>query len=104
MSGSLSKYYGAPKSTQASGNRRLSGYYGDAGQGFTSARQIADEFAVNIEEYPTFFRRAFIAEKMRLRYDRELALLSDALTVLRSRGLIEFDTNANQWKNLTRSS
>lgn len=104
MPKNLSTYYGAPKSTQVTGNRRLAGYYGDAGQGFTSAQQIANEFAANIDEYPTYFRRAFIAEKMRLRYDRELALLSDALTVLRTRGLIEFDVHANQWKNLTRSS
>lgn len=104
MPRNLSQYYGAPKSAQATGNKRLSSYYGDAGQGFTSARQIADEFAMNIEEYPTFFKRAFIAEKLRLRYDRERALLSDALTVLRSRGLVEFDQNSNQWKNLTRSS
>lgn len=104
MAKNLSNYYGAPKTTQATGNRRLSAYYGDAGQGFTSARQIADEFAANIDEYPTFFKRAFIVEKMRLRYDRELALLSDALTVLRSRGLIEFDVNSNQWKNLARLS
>lgn len=104
MPSNLAKYYGAPKTAQATGNKRLSSYYGDAGQGFTSARQIADEFASNIDEYPTFFRRSFIAEKMRLRYDRELALLSDALTVLRSRNLIEFDANSNQWKNLARSS
>jgi hypothetical protein len=100
----LAKYYGAPKTGQVTGNKRLSGYYGDAGQGFTSARQIADEFAMNIEEYPTFFRRSFIAEKLRLRHDRELSLLSDALTVLRTRNLIVFDVNANQWKNLSRTS
>ncbi len=103
MAINLAKYYGAPSSTKpVSGNRRLSAYYGDAGQGYVNSRQIADAVAVNIGEYPRFFRRQVIAEKLRLRFQREFSLLSDALTVLRSRGLIEFDTNSNQWKNLAR--
>lgn len=97
-----SKFFGAPKTQGATGNKRLSAQYSDAGQQYTSARAIADAFAVSIEEYPTFFRRNFIAEKLGLRYDREFALLSDALSVLKTRGLIEFDKDANQWKNLTR--
>ena len=104
MSKSLSAYYGAPKTAQTTGNKRLSGYYGDAGQGYTSARQIADEFAANMDQYPTSFRRSLIVEKLRLRYNREISLLSDALHVLETRGLIQFDRSINQWKNMTRSS
>lgn len=100
MPKSLSAYYGGKKT----GNRRLSEYYGDKGEGYTSASQVADVFAANIEDYPTYFRRNIIAEKLKMSHDRELALLSDALSVLQTRGLIEFDSNSNQWKNMSRAS
>lgn len=102
MAKGLSQYYGGGKKAGKSttGNRRLSEYYGELGQGYTSARQIADEFAANIADYPRSFRRSLIAEKLRLSHDRELSLLSDALFVLQQRGLVRFDTRTNQWKNL----
>ncbi len=99
MAKSLAAYYGAPVKT---GNRRLSAYYGDQGQGFTTAQQISDVFAGNLEEYPSWFRRAFIIKKLGLKYQRELALLSDALYNLQLKGLIEFDHSHNKWKNMTR--
>ena len=85
------------------GNRRLSEYYGDRGQGYVSARQVADEFAVMLPELPRYFRRNFIAEKLQMKYDRELALLSDALSLLSTRGLISFSQENNQWENLNAS-
>lgn len=100
MAKSLSQYYGAKAGVKTTGNKRLSEFYGDKGQGYTSARQIADEFAANMDEYPRLFRRSFIADKLRLGHDRELSLLSDALYTLRRKGLIEFDPETNQWKNL----
>lgn len=101
MAINLSRYYGGGGSgRKPTGNRRLSEYYGDKGQGYTSASQVASAFAANIDQYPRYFKRNFIAEKLRMSHDRELALLSDALSVLETRGLIKFDKGANQWKNL----
>jgi len=84
-------------------NRRLSEYYGDRGQGYTSAREVAAAFGDILQELPRFFRRSEIAERLRLRHDRELALLSDALSVLATKGLIKFSPENNQWENLNAS-
>lgn len=82
------------------GNRRLIGKASDEGQEYTSASSIADAFMADISEYPRYFRRSFIGQKLDLKHEREWALLSDVLYVLQKRGLIRFSTDNNSWENL----
>lgn len=102
MPKSLAQYWDQTGRNVRTGNKKLSQYYADQGQGFTDARQIADAIAANIDEYPRGFTRSFVKDKLRLKYDREFGLLSDALYVLKQRGLVEYDHNSSEWRNLQR--
>jgi len=52
---------------------------------------------------PRLFSREHAAQILRLKEDREFSLLSDAFSMLKAKGTIEFDRKRNLWENKTKS-